>query len=552
MSDSFSLDSINTIRRASNGSSRLQVDSFDLTTSFAQVFEAAAPPKTASRDRAEPKIDDSRPAPAPTQADDGLADSDDAELTSAAAQANAAAIVPQAVAVETVDGDAAVELESVAAADPLADQVASGGEDSIAEEAQTTAAAAAIEETEFSEAAVTVDSASVGELATEAPVESATPIASDQQAETGEQSPVVNEPELAEVEAVEQIDPLVESEPETDPARLGNDLPNGQPKPDPVAEESAAVESASEELEPAIARAEVALESPKAKRSLDNQEPGKERVVGLTAESSTSNSFSGDGDAIVKPVAAVQDLSAGQELAGQESAAQELAVQDTIVDPIASIEATPVASPSETASQPAAVAVPAAASKSVDAARSSNAAPVDAAPSVGSTKAEPAGSQTAGKATAPEASKLDLVDRARLLQRVSRAFQQLGTDGGSLKIRLHPPRLGSVGIDVNVSGKKINARIVTESEAASHALRENLHDLKNRLAEQGFQIESIEISTESESGTWQGGQKEQSESFRNFVGQPRQNRPALATAAETTTESQPAANLSTTSLDLVA
>ncbi len=43
----------------------------------------------------------------------------------------------------------------------------------------------------------------------------------------------------------------------------------------------------------------------------------------------------------------------------------------------------------------------------------------------------------------------------------------------------------------------MNARVVTETEAASSALREHLSDLRSRLESLGMQIEHIDIETDS-------------------------------------------------------
>ena len=50
------------------------------------------------------------------------------------------------------------------------------------------------------------------------------------------------------------------------------------------------------------------------------------------------------------------------------------------------------------------------------------------------------------------------VDRVRFVQRVARAFQGVSAQGGSLRLRLSPPELGSVKLDVTVRGGVLNAR----------------------------------------------------------------------------------------------
>lgn len=91
----------------------------------------------------------------------------------------------------------------------------------------------------------------------------------------------------------------------------------------------------------------------------------------------------------------------------------------------------------------------------------------------------------------------EAVNRAKLIQRVSRAFQHLGPDGGVVRLRLAPAELGTVRIEMRINGRKMDARVVAETEAASSALREHLPDLRSRLESFGMEIEQIEIETDS-------------------------------------------------------
>ncbi len=93
----------------------------------------------------------------------------------------------------------------------------------------------------------------------------------------------------------------------------------------------------------------------------------------------------------------------------------------------------------------------------------------------------------------------DAVTRAKLVQRVSRAFQHFGAEGGSIRLRLAPAELGSVRVEMQIQGGKVNARVVAETEAASTILRDHLADLRNRLESQGMQVESFEIETDENS-----------------------------------------------------
>ncbi len=110
----------------------------------------------------------------------------------------------------------------------------------------------------------------------------------------------------------------------------------------------------------------------------------------------------------------------------------------------------------------------------------------------------------AGKAADGRDGGSEAITRAKLVQRVSRAFQQLGGTGGLVRMRLAPAELGSVRIEMRVQDRRVDARVVAESEAAGQILRDHLPELRHRLESQGMKIERIEIQTEPESLTENG------------------------------------------------
>ncbi len=87
--------------------------------------------------------------------------------------------------------------------------------------------------------------------------------------------------------------------------------------------------------------------------------------------------------------------------------------------------------------------------------------------------------------------------RVKLVQRVSRAFQHLGIDGGVIRLRLAPAELGSVRVEMQINQRKVEARVVAETEAASAALKEHLPDLRARLESYGMQVERLDVETET-------------------------------------------------------
>lgn len=116
----------------------------------------------------------------------------------------------------------------------------------------------------------------------------------------------------------------------------------------------------------------------------------------------------------------------------------------------------------------------------------------------------------------------DTTARVKLVQRVSRAFQHLGHEGGVVRLRLAPAELGSVRVEMQVTQRKIQARVVAETEAASALLREHLPELRSRLESFGMQVEQIEVETESQEQSsdfnWHRGEQQRRESRQAMRG----------------------------------
>ncbi|GAA4456620.1 flagellar hook-length control protein FliK [Novipirellula rosea] len=146
----------------------------------------------------------------------------------------------------------------------------------------------------------------------------------------------------------------------------------------------------------------------------------------------------------------------------------------------------------------------AAATANASSATSTNSAARDGSGAIGG----PNSTTSAADATTKRAEKsgnsstTDLISRAKLIQRVSRAFQHLGPDGGNVRLRLAPAELGTVRLEMQIKSNKIQTRVVAETEAAAAALRENLPELRARLQSQGMQIEqlSVEVEKDPQSG----------------------------------------------------
>jgi flagellar hook-length control protein FliK len=84
-------------------------------------------------------------------------------------------------------------------------------------------------------------------------------------------------------------------------------------------------------------------------------------------------------------------------------------------------------------------------------------------------------------------------DRARLVQRVARAFQSVGANDGSVKLRLSPPELGSLRIEIKVDGGQMTARLDAETPAARDTLLDNLPQLRDRLQQQDIKVVRFDV-----------------------------------------------------------
>lgn len=122
------------------------------------------------------------------------------------------------------------------------------------------------------------------------------------------------------------------------------------------------------------------------------------------------------------------------------------------------------------------------------------------------------------------------VDAARFLQRVTKAFESARERGGEIRLRLSPPELGALRVEVNMSEHGLAARVEVETNEARAVLLENLPALRERLAEQGLRLERFDVELSHREPDQQGGnlpdqprdRQSQSEarSVRNAVPRP--------------------------------
>ncbi|MFH0925101.1 MAG: flagellar hook-length control protein FliK [bacterium] len=100
-------------------------------------------------------------------------------------------------------------------------------------------------------------------------------------------------------------------------------------------------------------------------------------------------------------------------------------------------------------------------------------------------------SQEGVKQTSPnyQAQETQVVD-----QIVKNITTSISSDKRELVVRLKPDELGTIQIKISIEGEKMKALIQTESEAIKGIVESNLNQLKNSLAEKGFNVEKFSVS----------------------------------------------------------
>ena len=123
------------------------------------------------------------------------------------------------------------------------------------------------------------------------------------------------------------------------------------------------------------------------------------------------------------------------------------------------------------------------------------------------------------------------IDPTRLLGRVARAFAAAQERDGEIQLRLSPPELGSLRLDVHMQDGGMVAHLQTETDAARTAILDNLPALRERLAEQGVRIErfDVDLMQRQPGGTPdQPGEQPCEAAAGAATGQPRRARPRRA------------------------
>jgi flagellar hook-length control protein FliK len=88
------------------------------------------------------------------------------------------------------------------------------------------------------------------------------------------------------------------------------------------------------------------------------------------------------------------------------------------------------------------------------------------------------------------------IDRPRFVQRVEGALRAAQQRDGRIQVRLAPPELGVVHIELAVQNGVMTAKLEAETATARNALLDNLPALRERLAEQNIRVEKFDVDVQ--------------------------------------------------------
>lgn len=101
------------------------------------------------------------------------------------------------------------------------------------------------------------------------------------------------------------------------------------------------------------------------------------------------------------------------------------------------------------------------------------------------------------------AANLPHVDATRFVGRVAKAVQTAHERGGALQLRLSPPELGSLRLQLVVENGVMSAALEAENATARQVLLDHLPALRERLAEQNIRIERFDVDVRQEDSSRQ-------------------------------------------------
>ncbi|MDA8745557.1 flagellar hook-length control protein FliK [Rubripirellula amarantea] len=139
------------------------------------------------------------------------------------------------------------------------------------------------------------------------------------------------------------------------------------------------------------------------------------------------------------------------------------------------------------------------------------------------------------------------VDAQRFVARVTRAFHAAEQRGGSVQLRLSPPELGAMKIELNIQHGSLTAKLETETAAAKSVLLDNLPALRERLAAQDIRVDKFEVDVRQQGSgdqpNWEAQQESRDTSRHRSQQSGRASQPrAMVDASEGNSTTSPITN----------
>jgi flagellar hook-length control protein FliK len=161
-----------------------------------------------------------------------------------------------------------------------------------------------------------------------------------------------------------------------------------------------------------------------------------------------------------------------------------------------------------------------------------------------------------GSSKTSNTSETSPVDAARFVSRVAKAIQTANDRDGTVQLRLSPPELGSLKIQLTVKDGVLSAAVEADNSNARRMLLDHLPALRDRLAGQNIRVDRFDVDVKQENN---GGQPNPRGSNQNPYQQQAQETESRRTAAKTpqvsdATPVEPtvvASRLSSTGINLV-
>ncbi len=104
----------------------------------------------------------------------------------------------------------------------------------------------------------------------------------------------------------------------------------------------------------------------------------------------------------------------------------------------------------------------------------------------------------------------DQAEQIITVQRVAQAIRLAHERNGEIRLRLHPPELGALRLQMRVQEGVLTARLEVETLAAREVLLDNIAGLRERLAEHQIRVEHFDVALMNDS---LGGQTKGREEF---------------------------------------